>query len=267
MSDELRSLRGWRRGAVTATALVALAPAVSPAAIGQEPADSSATLRGEVVSAMTGGPLHDVHVSLANAGRGVFTDSAGRFVLAGVPAGRDTVSVRQVGFADESVPLELRPGRVTRATLMLSETVLRVEDITVTVDDPAETGRLVGFEERRRKGHGYFLGPEEIDDRIITRPSDLLRRAPGVRVGPSGTGRRTSITIGRSQRRCEPAMWVDGQPIRDFHVDDLAPSDLLAIEVYRGAAEIPSEFMRREGQCAVLVVWTREGTRDLDDER
>lgn len=253
--------------ATLAAAVMVVAAAPGPAA-GQEAADSTATLRGQVVSAMTGGPLPRAHVSLKKAGRGAFTDSAGQFTLPDLPAGRDTVEVEQIGFADESVVLQLRPGHVTEATFMLSETVLRVEDITVTVEQPVEEiGRLEGFVDRKRKGHGFFIGPEEIEERRARKPSDLLRRVPGLRVGPDGTGRRSTITVIRSQRRCEPIVWVDGQQMRDYHIDNLSAFDVLAMEVYRGPAEIPPRFMRTGGQCGVLVVWTREGKRTRDGAR
>lgn len=258
MTPEPRcSVRRLGLSALTA-ALLCAAPADAVAQRGSQEADSAAVLTGRVVSAMTGGPLQDARVLLKGSQRGDFTDEQGRFRIADLPAGRDTVEVRLIGFASQSAPLELAPNRTTRAVFSLSETVLRIEDIEVTVERSEPTGRLVGFEERRQLGHGAFIGPEEIEKSNATHSSDILRTVPGVSVGPYRLG-RTSIRITRYQRMCRPYVWLDGLPMGNYDVDNLQPGDLLAIEVYRGAAETPARFKKRGGQCGTLVIWTREG--------
>lgn len=240
------------------TALALPAATSHTAAQPADDSDSTAVLTGRVVSAMTGGPLQDARVLVTGSQRGDFTDAEGRFRIAGLPPGRDTVEVRLLGFARQTAPLELAPDRTTRAVFSLSETVLRIEDIEVTVEQRETTGRLVGFEERRQLGHGAFIGPEDIDDSNAVHSSDLLRTVPGVSVGPYQMG-RTSIRITRYQRMCRPYVWLDGLPMGQYDIDNLQPGDLLAIEVYRGAAETPARFKKRGGQCGTMVIWTREG--------
>lgn len=241
-------------------AVLFLATVTSPVAAQQESAEGEGTavLTGRVVSAMTGGPLEDARVLLLGSQRGDFTDEEGRFRIEEVPAGRDTVEVRLIGFASQTAPLELAPERVTRAVFSLSETVLSIEDIEVTVEQREPTGRLVGFEKRRQLGHGAFIGPEEIERSNAVVSSDLLRSVPGVAVGANTVG-RTSIRITRYQRMCRPYVWLDGLPMGDYDIDNLVPDGLLAIEIYRGAAETPARFQKRGGQCGTLVIWTREG--------
>lgn len=220
--------------------------------------DSSAVLTGRVVSAMTGGPLQDARVLLKGSQRGDFTDAEGRFRIDDVPPGRDTVEVRLIGFASQTAPLELTPDRMTRAVFSLSETVLRIEDIEVTVERRVPTGRLLGFEERRQLGHGAFIGPEELDESNAVHSSDILRTVPGVSVGAYRMG-GTAVRITRYQRMCRPYVWLDGMPMGQYDIDNLRPGDLLAIEIYRGPAETPARFQKRGGQCGTMVIWTREG--------
>lgn len=256
----MRFQRFIRHTATSAASVTLLAAAtiLLPCRVTGQESDSTATLTGRVVSAMTGGPLKDVRVTLENSGFGTFTDSAGQFTIPDAPAGRDTVGVSLIGFAEEKVPLELAAGRVTRVTLMLSESVLRVEDITVEVPRRPEMGKLSGFYERRQRGVGAYISPEEIDERKAQHPSDLLRTVPGVSVGPSRLG-RAEVRITRARLNCHPTYYIDGLALKSFRMDELNQDDLLAIEVYRGPSETPPQFRPRGNSCGTIVVWTREG--------
>lgn len=225
-----------------------------------EKPDSTASLVGQVVSAMTGGPLPNAQVVLKVANRGVVTDSSGEFALRDVPAGPDTVKVRLIGFAEEQVPLTLKPDRTTRVTFLLSETVLKVEDITVEVER-RRTGKLAGFEERRKRGFGHFITPEEIEDRNPQETSDLLRGVPGVSVGPSRLGGADVRITRRAVGNCEVTYWVDGQPLNDYNIDEMNRDDVLAMEIYRGPSETPQRFHWKNRGCGTIVIWTREGRR------
>jgi hypothetical protein len=224
--------------------------------------DTTAVLRGQVVSAMTGGPLHNAQVSLLEAGVGTYTDSTGHFVLSGVSAGPDTLHVRLIGFADQSVPISLQGNRVTTATLMLSQTVLQLADIHVTVRHLLPIDKLSGFENRKRTRQGVFLTPEQIDKKreYANKSADLLRGLPGISVGESTVG-HTSIRVPRGQRWCTPFIWVNNQPMPNLAIDDLSPESILAMEIYRSGSETPPQFVYRgfTGQCATIVVWTRDG--------
>lgn len=246
---------------------LAVVPCVLAADVEAQSADATAHLRGQVVSAMTGGPLADARVVLLRSGLGAFTDPEGRFVIRDIPAGMDTVRASIIGFAEQQAPIRLQGGRTTEATFMLSRTVLSIEEINVTVEGGEEVhGKLVGYMERERRGHGFFIGPEDLAKRHERQASDILRTVPGLRVSFDGVY-NPEIVVGRGQRRCTPFYWVDGQPLPDYHIDNIAPDDLLAIEVYRGASEIPPQFNYRSQQCAVMVIWTREGNRDRESYR
>lgn len=240
--------------------LIALAAAPAPAQEEARPDTATATLAGQVVSAMTGGPLENARVVLESSGRGAVTDSTGEFVIPDAPAGTDTVRVSLIGFAEEQVPLTLKADRTTRVTLLLSETVLKVEDITVEVEQPARSAKLRGFEKRRKTGHGHYIGPEEIEQRNAQRSSDYLRAVPGVSVGASRLG-RAEIRVTRNPvgKQCDPVVWLDGVPYPDYHIDQLNRDDIMAIEIYRGPSETPPRFDFQGEGCGTIVVWTQEG--------
>lgn len=222
--------------------------------------DSSrtATFVGQVVSATTGKPIDGAVVSLRGSGFGAITDTLGRFRIPDAPAGPDTVEVRFIGYEPSDVALELEPARTTHVVLLLSRTVVRVADLRVEI--PADRrGKMADFDWRRRAGHGYFISPEEIEKRKPLRlTSDLLRGVPGLHVGRYEHGRQ-EVLIDRG-KLCRPAIYLDGAYMPAFQIDDIAPEELGAIEVYRGPSEIPGEFMRLRGDdCGVIAVWTPEG--------
>ncbi len=238
-------------------------PGDSGALAAQEaPDDSTATLAGRVVSAMTGGPLADARVLLTGSGRGTFTDSAGTFRIADVPAGLDTVNVELIGFADQSTPLRLKPEATTRVTFLLSETVLKVEDLRVEVAANPLRDPLNEFRRRKALGNGYFITPEEIERQDPENPSDLLRRVPGIDVEPYQAGGNTDIRVVRAALNCRPTFYLNGALWPRHHIDELSREQILALEIYRGSAETPPQFMQGRSRCGAIVIWTRQGGQE-----
>lgn len=239
------------------TAAVGLAP--GPAGAQAFDPDSAAALTGTVVSALTGAPLPDAQIVHVGARLGAITDSAGAFHIAGLPPGPDTVRVSLIGYAEASTPLRLEPGATTHAVFMLAETVLRVADIYVEVKQSPLRDPLSEFEKRRSRGSGYYITPEMIEEQNPERASDLLRRVPGLTVGPWEPG-GASILIVRANQYCRPTMYLNGTLWPGHHIDELDRNSILGIEVYRGPAEMPPQFhLGGRASCGALVVWTRQG--------
>lgn len=251
--------------AVAVLAALAAAPASAPAAAqspeaGTSEGDSTATLVGTVVSAMTGGPLEGAQVFLDRSRNGAITDSTGHFRIPRVPAGFvDTVRVRLIGYATQSAPLRLTPGATTRAVISLSQKVLRVEELEVEVERSPLRSSLAEFERHRKTGNGFFVTPQMIEQQDPSYASDLLRRVPGVTVSGQVTGQAV-IRFVHSSGNCYPNLYLNGTPWPRHNLDELSPSQILAMEVYRGTSEVPLRFHGpgRE-DCGVIVVWTRQG--------
>jgi hypothetical protein len=167
------------------------------------------------------------------------------------------VQVRYFGFEPSTTVVDLQPGHITDATLLISNTVLEVADLTVEVRRTL-TGKLVGFEERRMKGLGDFITPQQIERRQPRVPSDMLRGIAGVVVGSERLG-QTDVYFakGGSAGRCLPTIWLDGQPMRGMNIDEITASDLLAIELYSGATQMPAQWA--SNSCGLIIVWTKEG--------
>jgi hypothetical protein len=219
--------------------------------------DSLATLSGWVLSRSRAEPVEQAFVFLLRNGKGAMTDAEGHFSIDGVSPGMDTVQIRYFGFEPNTTEVNLEAGRVTEATLLISNTVLEVADLRVAVRR-AYRGKLRGFEDRRRKGFGDFITPQQIERRQPRVASDMLRGIAGVSVGSEQLGRtEVYFTKGSTSGRCYPTIWLDGQPMPDMNIDDITAMDLLAIEIYKGATEMPPQWARNA--CGLIVVWTKEG--------
>lgn len=263
----------WRSTTLLAAALLpgaALLVGAFPAPA-QEGAGASsrAVLTGTVASALDGNPVPAASVIHVESGRRTATDSSGRFRLENLPPGSVTIRVASIGLGSNQVTVPLRENTVTEAVLLFSPEVLRLEELQVSVRRERNP-RLRAFERRRAQGIGYFLTPREIREADARLPSDLLRRVPGVVVGSRTTG-GTRIRFGRGDLGggldCPPLVYVDGVHRPGLNFDELNVEDLLAVEVYQGASEIPARFRRHASYCGVLVVWTEDGVRRGGDGR
>jgi hypothetical protein len=187
---------------------------------------------------------------------------------------------------------------VPLTTLTAQDTTRAAQKLeTVTVKDSADfmSARLAGFERRRllKPGSVTFMTGEEITKRGTIRLTDALRRAHGVRIVdsqylmgqklvassrmelPSGGGFAVRSKPERSpkypgsspnpspdsdMRPCILQVAVDGQlKERGFSVDEVSVNEVHGVEVYPGAASMPSEFAstKQDGWCGLVMIWTR----------
>jgi hypothetical protein len=114
------------------------------------------------------------------------------------------------------------------------------------------------------------------------RTSEVFRRVRGVRVvrGAGDTYKLQTVRYGLSMSQtmgpvtragrpnrqptgssyvCEMLVFVDGMQQQLDGIDDIQMESLEAIEVYRGAGEIPAEYRVMNATCGVVLLWTRSG--------
>ncbi|HEX6747896.1 MAG TPA: carboxypeptidase regulatory-like domain-containing protein [Longimicrobium sp.] len=206
-------------------------------------------------------------------------------LAAGVPLRRD-------------IAVDQRPAE---ADLTDVKTVAERAGVAIQTGDAAATrGRgLADFERRRHSGRGIYLAREDVQRRRATRLADLFRGLPGLQVVNDPGGERVVVTGGRAGRAsdefrptadttgamrpggdrprasalesgaaavqaCAVQLYVDGvfTPTDAGRVGDAVnPADVEAVEIYRTAAELPTEYRRQGSGCGVIVIWTRRGTR------
>jgi hypothetical protein len=242
---------------------------------------------------LTGAPIPGAQVALRVARVGGLTDSLGQVAL-DVSPGTDTLEVRFLGYASSLRPIDLDRGGAHEIDIQLAQEAVTLPKITVAGSGVVREPGL-GFSRRQKIGLGHFVTRADIERFRPTTSSDILRRVPGVRVRSNRAGDHV-ISMMRSTSRCRVQYYVDNvampteelldaaieQRVRaaeqnggtaaqtrskklnrdlpSFTIDHIAPEMIEAIEVYRGAAEIPIEYRTTGSLCGVVLIWTRTGT-------
>src|SRR2546430_5303158 len=89
-----------RRVSVFLTTVLALAAIAARSAVAQADGSSRGSIRGKVVSGADQHPIPDARVFVAGANRTATTNQSGEYVVSHVPAGRDHVRARGIGFGE-----------------------------------------------------------------------------------------------------------------------------------------------------------------------
>lgn len=189
------------------------------------------------------------------------SDAQGAWRLVGVTRGTQTLTVRALRYAPQTVTIV-----VAEQTPPVRLAMARLQGLldTVNVVDEAVTDRnLLDFLERRRtRGSGMFLSQDDIASRRPTFTSDLFVAVQGgMTIERDSVGNRFVTMRSNTFRsdRCLPSIFIDGLNLRGLNTGEIdglvRPGDLFGIEVYR-AANAPAEFPAQDG-CGTILLWTK----------
>ena len=131
-------------GIGTAVALVKVGttPGASPGIEASPGVQTSpGTLTGRVTDDATGIELENALVLLEDAGIGAVTNPNGRFMLANVPAGKHTVTIQNLGYAEKQQEVTVVGGRTTLADLEMKMEAVNVEGLIISVVRPEGSSR------------------------------------------------------------------------------------------------------------------------------
>jgi Carboxypeptidase regulatory-like domain/TonB-dependent Receptor Plug Domain len=223
----------------------------------------NATLAG-TVKTIDGEPVADARVFVRGSRAVVRTSASGSFTLSGLPLGTQVVEVAAIGYAGARQSVELKPGRSARTEFVIGKSVQTLPALE-TVGKVGAGNDVSTFLERARRSQGHFITEEDIHKRGALQFEDILRTVPGVQVVPVGQGYRviSSRGIVNMQGDCPMNYFVDGSHF-PFDVNSaepfpILPTDIMAMEVYAGTAQIPAQFQRMGNSCGAIVIWTKRG--------
>lgn len=247
---------GHRSGAHRLVLASALAAAVVlPASTSAAVQSGDASIVGQITSHMTDEPVSGAAVVLRGTEHEAVTTEDGIFAMEDLPAGNHELVVHYMDMESRVFPVRLERRQPLTVDFTVDMQVIPVASLEVTVEQRPPRGKLHDFYRRAANGPGYFITREDIEDRPIARPTDILRRVPGLDIG-ARRGGRTPVTMGRRDG-CVPDFYLDGARAPYFDIDNLEPMDIAGIEVYRGNSEVPIRFKHRD-RCGVIVIWTRD---------
>lgn len=199
-------------------------------------------------------------------------DSMGRFELRVPQAAAYVLRARRLGWAEAADTVRVPEGRILSVTVRMVRDPLRLEPLIVVAEAREPELDQVGFY-GRSEGLGRFMTLETIEKRRPPRTSDLLGQVSGVFLVPAPDGVRVITRSGLPNARltgdgiCWPRILLDGMVVEPggqlpipVPIDQVVnPSDIVGVEVYRSAAEVPPQFGGAQSACGVIVIWTRRG--------
>ncbi len=267
-----------RSGAIS---LALAVTAVFALAFGPSPLDAQGTVTGQVTTVSTGQPLNNVQVTLEGTNYGSLSNSAGRFVIVGVPAGSYTVQALHVGYRTETQDVTISSGSTGTVEFSMTVAAVNLDEIVVT--------GTAGAVERRKIGTAIAtLDVASLAEAIpLESFSQILEgRIPGVRsvgtVGGVGTTRvlkvRGTDSFSLGQR---PMIYIDGVRVDtrgsewvysaggsttccafsggagEDRLSDLNPEEIDRIEVLKGPAA--STLYGSEASGGVIQIFTKRG--------
>ena len=249
-ADALTSLV---RGARSAALAIALAhPALA----------QTATVAGSLVDRTSRLPVEGARVAILGTGLGASTDQAGRFEVTSVPSGIRVLQVRAIGYAVGSWMVELGDGQVLRQVFELEARAIQLDSISVTAAAFTGWRSEAGFEERRARRIGFFLGRQEIQQRHANTIGDLMRVVPGLMTTCRNSG--CVVRMERGTQNCLPEYFLDGYPATFSTGPNFPITQIRGVEIYRDRFETPAEFQRPNLQCGVIAIWTVEPGTPLE---
>jgi hypothetical protein len=219
-----------------------------------------------VVRAPSGGVLPGARVALRGTDNETVADAAGAFTLTNLPGGTQTLEARAIGFVPIARSITLSAKRPLRFDIRFDSAARILQTVEVKGERVYDSATQE-FMNAKKRGFGYFLDRESIENRQAFQTSDLLRAAPGVSVYNSGApGTPAQIQIRGSSSFsgvCQPSIVLDGLQMSADAVGDIdmlaRPEDIAGIAVYRGASEVPVEYSTGSS-CGLIQIWTRRGT-------
>jgi hypothetical protein len=246
---------------------------VLAASLGAQSRVSKSDVRTLSVQVIDGAdrPVGAAHVELVNGPLRFVasTDSIGRVRFANLVADSIVINIRRIGY----FPTRIRTHRVDlgdRITILLDQhpDVLRAVEVRERM--PSVT-RLAEFEARLRSGAASAaVTRAQIERRNPVRLSQMLRGVSGLRLADS-LGSMVAISTrgmksvptasgGFALVPCVMRLMLDGIVLPALtDIDAVVPQDVHGVEVFFGAASIPSAMAgsRTDNWCGLIAIWTR----------
>ena len=212
----------------------------------------SSTLTG-IVHGDRASVLPEANVSVSGTGLSTSTDSKGRFLLSGLPAGTFTVEARAIGRAPRAAVVNLVSDSAATVEFTLDKSVQDLSRITVYGTPPKNRPDIDEFLKRKAAGFGHFLTAVDLQHAVSV--SSAIRMIPGVRILATGV---FSTAVVMHMNRCSATIFVDGIKLNPMFesIDDIPTNQIAGIEVYTDALETPPRFTTLSN-CGAVVIWRK----------
>ena len=234
---------------------------------------------GRVIDDITEFPLSQTRVSLRAPDGSLIEDTetseTGTFEFEVRGVGAIRLTVESFGYQTNTTPLLYFDARkFFQVEVRMDPDALLLAPLEVIAWSARPENALhEAFRRRLQTGLGVYITRDQVEARKPLLVTDLLREVPGLEFESSTYGNRPSVRMARATgMRCSTQIFVDGFLINkrvlsstgyraaDLRIDDfVSPGSVEGIEIYKGLATVPPEFLNPDADCGVIAIWTRRG--------
>lgn len=236
-------------------------------------AQQTGTVTGTVVDALSGNPVSDAQVLVEGTGRGVLTNSQGRFLVAEIPEGTYTVRVERIGYALASQTADISATSPAVVNFRLRQMAYELESIVVTGTPGAERVRELG------NSIGRIEAQPLVENSAANNVSLILSGSePGVEFSYGGGGPQAPANIrirgaASIALSSEPLIYIDGVRVSNsrsegpgtsyredgpIRLNDIDPNEIASIEVVKGPSA--ATLYGTEASNGVINIITKSGS-------
>jgi TonB-dependent receptor len=195
------------------------------------------SISGVVTDGASGAPLAGAEVALERTAASTATDRAGRFTLAGVPAGEHELLITYLGHAPQRLSVTAIAGQTLEVSAVLAQTLFaETVQVTATAGSIGEGQAQALNQQRTALNITNVISADQIGSFPDPNAAEAVSRVPGVSIArDQGEGRY--VLVRGTEARLN-SMMIDGERIpapegdlRQVALDSVPADQLQAIEV------------------------------------
>lgn len=220
------------------------------------------SITGIVTDSSSGTGLPGVTVSVAGTDIVTTTRADGRYTLANVPPGKQTLVAKLLGYRNFSKVIETSADVEKVLDVSMAATAAALSEVVTTatgaqrrVEVPTDIVKIDADQIRERapvRDVFDMIEAAQVPGILVTRES-----------GDPGSGKRIRIRgIGSISQSNDPVMivdgvWVDATAQRPSRIDDLDPASIEKVEIIRGPSA--ATLFGQDASNGVIVITTKKG--------
>lgn len=187
------------------------------------------------------------------------TNSRGEFTIPDIPGGLVTFTARRIGYTPAITAIQVDPGLTVQLAVKLVPAAIELGTIVVEGRRMDKSLWQTGFYQRQQTGMGHYF-----DDAFLANfhsgMGALLTNVPTVRVTRASNGSALAVGKLANGSDCPLNVYVDGNILpwaAGTGLDDVVNrDDVLAVEVYPRASEMPAKISGRGGASGLGTIGT-----------